>query len=91
MVHKLLMCSLGRLEEDDRDHYGKRNTASETPTTHCSQRYAMNSYEREKVGGGGVRGEKQAGREISEEPAVGRGTKANPPGRGEIISWCGVV
>ena len=23
MVHKLLMCSLGRLEEDDRDHYGK--------------------------------------------------------------------
>lgn len=22
MVHKLLMCSLGRLEEDDRDHYG---------------------------------------------------------------------
>eukprot|EP00752_Nemacystus_decipiens_P002915 g2713.t1 len=24
MVHKLLMCSLGRLEEDDRDHYGKK-------------------------------------------------------------------
>lgn len=24
MVHKLLMCSLGRLEEDDRDHYGER-------------------------------------------------------------------
>lgn len=23
MVHKLLMCSLGRLEEDDRDHYGE--------------------------------------------------------------------
>ncbi|KAG5179521.1 hypothetical protein JKP88DRAFT_200959 [Tribonema minus] len=24
VVHKLLMCSLGRLEEDDRDHYGKK-------------------------------------------------------------------
>ena len=26
MVHKLLMCSLGRLEEDDRDHYGKETS-----------------------------------------------------------------
>lgn len=24
VVHKLLMCSLGRLEEDDRDHYGNK-------------------------------------------------------------------
>ena len=24
VVHKLLMCSLGRLEQDDRDHYGKK-------------------------------------------------------------------
>mmetsp|Transcript_16869 Transcript_16869/g.68060 ORF Transcript_16869/g.68060 Transcript_16869/m.68060 type:complete len:944 (+) Transcript_16869:754-3585(+) len=24
IVHKLLMCSLGRLDEDDRDHYGKK-------------------------------------------------------------------
>jgi DNA-directed RNA polymerase II subunit RPB2 len=24
VVHKLLMCSLNRLEEDDRDHYGKK-------------------------------------------------------------------
>ncbi|CAM9765797.1 unnamed protein product, partial [Phaeothamnion confervicola] len=24
VVHKLLMCALGRLEEDDRDHYGKK-------------------------------------------------------------------
>jgi RNA polymerase Rpb2, domain 2 len=23
-VHKMLMCSLGRLEEDDRDHFGKK-------------------------------------------------------------------
>ena len=24
IVHKMLMCSLGRLEEDDRDHFGKK-------------------------------------------------------------------
>ena len=24
LVHKMLMCSLGRLEEDDRDHFGKK-------------------------------------------------------------------
>ena len=24
VVHKMLMCSLGRLEEDDRDHFGKK-------------------------------------------------------------------
>ena len=24
IVHKMLMCSLGRLEEDDRDHLGKK-------------------------------------------------------------------
>ena len=23
-VHKMLMCSLGRLDEDDRDHFGKK-------------------------------------------------------------------
>ena len=24
MVNKMLMCKLGRLQEDDRDHYGKK-------------------------------------------------------------------
>ena len=24
IVHKMLMCSLGRLDEDDRDHFGKK-------------------------------------------------------------------